>query len=209
MPEDPVCLPARRPRTTLAREAIAAVRRVAWEEKLARVQARKTYSSKEVPVGAGSYAGFASKESVRPPPIAQPPNAAELIELESDRLANFVHNEATQAHLEQGGSIFAAQDYLDVAPLTGPADGGDWGALEARAPDAARDADGHLVSRPGQRDVHAMPIELLMGQDLANERGLKWRMRRHQLAKAEREAAAAEREKESEELLKELDVLRI
>ena len=48
-----------------------------------------------------------------------------------------------------------------------------------------------------------------MGADLANETGLKWRMRRWQASQAERRARESETAKEDKELLKELEALRV
>lgn len=209
VPEDPVLLPMRKPRSTLAREAIAAERKVAWDAKFERERAKAHDMTLSTPLGAKSYAGFEQTGTMRPPPIAQAPSAAEMVDMERKRLAEFVSNPETQSHVEQGGSVFAAQDYLDIAPLTGPAAGGNWDALEHASSGAERDAHGRLVSKPGKADVHAMPIELLMGADLANESGLKWRMRRWKAAQHERREREAAQVSEEKELLKELDVLRV
>ena len=48
-----------------------------------------------------------------------------------------------------------------------------------------------------------------MTDDLANMRGLKWRMRRWKQAQQQRKAEAAQQAQEESELLKELDVLRL
>lgn len=209
VPEDPVLLPMRKPRTTPVREALAAERKTVWDAKLAELRAKAHDLTLSTPAGARSYAGFVRTENVRPPPIAQAPSAAEMVGMEKKRLTEFVQDPATQSHVEQGGMVFAATDYLDVAPLMGPAAGGDWGALDDASNGTQRDAQGRLVSRPGRPDVHAMPIELLMGADLANETGLKWRMRRWQASQAERRARESETAKEDKELLKELEALRV
>lgn len=209
VPEDSVLLPARKPRSTPAGEAEAAAKYAEWEAHVAQKRAQAESATLATPPGARAYAGFEVRETVRPPPIAQAPKPSEMVHLERQRLAEFVQASETQAHLEQGGAIFAASDYLDVAPLVGPAAGGEWGALEEASAGTQRDESGRLVARPGQSDVHAMPIELLMGQDLANERGLKWRMRRWKAARAQESMAQAEKEQEDKELLKELKALRV
>ena len=209
VPEDPVLLPMQKPRTTPAREAIAAERRAVWNEKIDRLRAQARDSTFATPPGAKSYAGFAKTVNVRPPPIAQPPSVSELVKMERQRLVEFVHNPETQSHVEQGGQLFAAHDYLDVAPLVGPAAGGEWGALEEASSGSVRDEQGRLVARPSKADVHSMPIELLMGKDLANETGLKWRMRHWKTKQAERQAQEEALRAEEKELLKELDALRV
>ena len=209
VPEDPVLLPARKPRSTPAGEEQAAIRRAVWEAQLAKKQAAVALATQAVPAGAKTYAGFSMRESIRPPPVAQAPKVSEIIDLERQRLAAFVQNPETQSHVSQGGQIFAAQDYLTIAPLTGPAAGGEWGALEEASAGVQRDARGQLTSRPGQADVHAMPIELLMGGDLANERGLKWRMRRWKQNQALQQVEKVVKDQETHERLKELDVLRV
>lgn len=208
VPEDPVLLPMQKPRSTPAGEALAAEARAAWQQ---RRDAKLAANSDTLaaPSSAKMYDGFKTRVSIRPPPIAQAPMVSELIAMERERLAGFVNDEATQAHVQQGGAIFAPSDYLDVAPLTGPADGGEWGALNAASAGTDRDATGRLEARPGKADVDAMPLELLMRNDLVNERGLKWRMRRWKAAQAERKAQAAEKDEELKDLLKELDVLRV
>ncbi|CCU98167.1 unnamed protein product [Malassezia sympodialis ATCC 42132] len=209
VPEDPVLLPARKPRSTPAGEAQAAAQYAEWEAHVAQKRALAESATVATPPGAHAYAGFVVRETVRPPPIAQAPKPSEMVHMERRRLAEFVQANETQAHLEQGGAIFAASDYLDVAPLVGPAAGGEWGALDEASAGAQRDETGRLVARPGQSDVHAMPIELLMGRDLANERGLKWRMRRWKTARAAEAVALAEKEQESKDLLQELKALRV
>ncbi|WFD29417.1 hypothetical protein MSPP1_000426 [Malassezia sp. CBS 17886] len=208
VPEDPVLLPAPRQRATPAGEADAAERRAQWaarrEAKLAEANAPLA-----TPLGAQTYEGFRPKIRICPPPIAQPPTAAETLARERARLADFVQSDAVRAHVEQGGQVFAACDYLDVAPLTGPAAGGDWGALEGTQTRGDRRADGRLAQRPSKQEVDAMPLELLMTNDLANERGLKWRMRRWNAREAARKEGAADAAAESAALLQELDALRM
>lgn len=207
VPEDPVLLPARKPRSTPAGEALAAAKYAEWEAQVAKKRALAESLTVATPPGARTYEGFVVRKTMRPPPIAQAPKASEMVHLERQRLSDFVQATETQAHLEQGGAIFAASDYLDVAPLVGPAAGGEWGALQEASTGAKRDESGRLVAPPGQMDLHAMPIELLMGKDLANERGLKWRMRRWKAAREQEAVALAEKQKESQELLKELKAL--
>ena len=180
-----------------------------WNEKIDRLRAQARDSTLSTPPGAKSYAGFAKTVNVRPPPIAQPPSVSELVKMERQRLVEFVHNPETQSHVEQGGQLFAAHDYLDVAPLVGPAAGGEWGALEEASSGSVRDEQGRLVARPSKADVHSMPIELMMGKDLANETGLKWRMRHWKTKQAERQAQEEALRAEEKELLKELDALRV
>lgn len=208
VPEDPVLLPMQKPRTTPANEAIAAERRAHWEAQLARKRAEHN-ASNEAPPGAKTYAGFDFKESIRPPPIAQAPRVSEMVHAEEERLAEFIQDDAVQAHIANGGQVFAASDYLDIAPRVGPAAGGDWAALGTTATNGERDAAGRLMYAPSKREVDAMPIELLMTKDLTNERGLKWRMRRYQEKQKARRAEEAEQEKEHTELLRELDALRV
>jgi hypothetical protein len=54
-----------------------------------------------------------------------------------------------------------------------------------------------------------MPIELLMTNDLTNEQGLKYRMRRWQQMQQQKREQAARDLKAQKELLKELDVLKL
>ena len=91
VPEDPVLLPMRKPRTTPVREALAAERKTVWDAKLAELRAKAHDLTLSTPAGARSYAGFVRTENVRPPPIAQAPSAAEMIGMEKKRLAEFVH----------------------------------------------------------------------------------------------------------------------
>lgn len=208
VPEDPVLLLSKKPRTTSANEAIAQERRAHWEAQLEKKRAEHT-ASNAAPPGANTYQGFQVKESVRPPPIAQAPRVSELLHIEENRLTEFVHDEAVQSHLANGGNVFAASDYLDVAPRVGPAAGGNWAALGTASTGAERDAAGRLIYAPSKREVDAMPIELLMTDDLTNEKGRKWRMRRWTEREQARKAEQAEQEKEQEELLHELDALRV
>lgn len=208
VPEDPVLLPMHKPRTTPVNEAIAAEKYEQWEARVARKRAEHNASS-AAPLGAKSYEGFAPKETIRPPPVAQPPRVSELVHAEEERLADFVHNPEAEEHVANGGQLFAASDYLDIAPQVGPAAGGDWSALGTTPTNGERDAAGRLAHAPSKREVDAMPIELLMAKDLANERGLKWRMRRYKQKKEERAAEAAEQEKEHKSLMRELDALRM
>ncbi|WFC98232.1 hypothetical protein MYAM1_000957 [Malassezia yamatoensis] len=207
MPEDPVLLPMRKPRTTAANEEIAAERRAEWEAQVAKKRAEHQ-GSNAAPLGAKTYAGFQFKETIRPPPVAQPPSASEMVKLEEERLGEFVQDESVTQHLSQGGQIFATSDYLDLTPRTGPAAGGNWAGLTSTSSGLERNSDGHLLYTPSKRELDAMPIELLMTQDLVNERGRKWRMRHwHE----KQQALAAEKEKHKEEhkeLLRELKVLR-
>ena len=64
VPEDPVLLPMQKPRTTPAREAIAAERRAVWNEKIDRLRAQARDSTLSTPPGAKSYAGFAKTVNV-------------------------------------------------------------------------------------------------------------------------------------------------
>ena len=209
VPEDPVLLPAPRARSTAAGEARAEVLRAHWEVQRAMRAEQQRAATLETPAGARGYAGFEPKERVRPPPVPQAPTPAERVDAERERLALFAHDAHNQEHVEQGGQLFAASDYLDVAPLYGPAAGGDWGAPAAGATRAERASDGRRLEAPGKEDLDAMPLELLMTDDLANMRGLKWRMRRWKQAQQQRKAEAAQQAQEESELLKELDVLRL
>ncbi|WFC93945.1 hypothetical protein MBRA1_000571 [Malassezia brasiliensis] len=208
VPEDPVLLPMTKPRTTPANEAIAAERRAHWEAQLEKKRGAHNVSD-AAPTGAKTYAGFDFKESIRPPPIAQAPSVSEMVRAEEERLAEFVRDDAVQAHLSNGGQVFTASDYLDIAPRVGPAAGGNWAALSTTATGYERDAAGRLAYAPSKREVDAMPIELLMTKDLANEQGRKWRMRRWKERQQVRAAEQAAEEAEREDLLRELAVLRV
>ena len=208
VPEDPVLLPSRRARSTEAGEADAAERRVAWEKKRSELLS-KAGADLETPPGAQTYAGFHFRAKIRPPPIAQMPSPAEHIGSERERLSEFVNDEETQRHVEQGGQVFAAADYLDAAPLYGPAAGGNWNAPAEPSTGTARTAEGRLANAPGMSDLHNMPLELLMGDELSNMHGLKWRIRRfNERRKIEKEAAATN-ESERADLLKELKALQL
>lgn len=208
VPEDPVLLPGRRARSTPTGEALAAERRVPWDTKRSKILA-KAGEALETPVGAQTYAGFQLHAKVRPPPIAQAPTPAEHIGTERERLAEFANDEATVRHVNEGGQVFAAADYLDAAPLYGPAAGGDWSAPANAATGGTRNADGRRAAAPGTDELHSMPLELLMGHELANVHGLKWRIRRFNArSETEKEARAAE-ENERADLLKELKALQI
>lgn len=208
VPEDPVLLPMTKPRTTPANEAIAAERRAHWEAQLEKKRTAHNVSD-AAPAGAKTYAGFDFKESIRPPPIAQAPSVSEMVRAEEERLADFVRDDAVQTHLANGGQVFAASDYLDIAPRVGPAAGGNWAALSTTATGYERDAAGRLAYAPSKREVDAMPIELLMTKDLANEQGRKWRMRRWKERQQARAAEQAAEEADREDLLRELAVLRV
>ncbi|PKI85753.1 hypothetical protein MVES_000388 [Malassezia vespertilionis] len=206
VPEDPVLLPANKPWTTVANVEAAEEQRVQWASQNAQ-KASGDNDTLATPLGAKSYGGFATRKSVRPPPIAQPPRASELHDTEKNRLMDFATNEEIQAHVEQGGQAFAASDYLTIAPLVGPASGGDWSALDDTPARGQRDDRGQLVKRPSKREVDAMPLELLMKDDLSNDRGLKWRMRRWKAKQVELKEQQATNEKNDKALLRELDAL--
>lgn len=210
-PEDPVLLPERRGITSPQSERRA---------ELLAIQRRKTDGAKaakahhSAPEDAhGTYAGF-KQGRAKPPPIAQPPTAAETIRLRKAAASEWASDDAIEAHRQEGGLAFLWRDYLDIAPRQGPASGGNWSELPPTTRNGGLDArrsphDGRLTNGLSQFDVDRMPIELLMAGDLTNERGLKWRMRRWKEKQAQKQLDALEEHRAHSELLKELDALKI
>lgn len=210
-PEDPVLLPERKGVTSPQSERRAALLTL---ERM-QLDAEKQAGPSAAPEDAfGTYAGFAQKARVKPPPIAQPPTPAETIRVRTDAASEWASGDAIEAHRREGGLSFLWRDYLDVAPQQGPASGGDWSELPPTTTKGGLDArrskrDGRLTDGVSRNDVDRMPIELLMAKDLANERGLKWRMRRWKDKQAEKQHEALELQRSRSELLKELDALKI
>lgn len=211
-PEDPVLLAPPKGITSELSEQRAAV--LAEQRRL--LDERKE-SERVKPVrpknAMGIYPGFDIKIRGKPPPIAQPPTAAETIRERQDLAAEWANSKPLLEHRKEGGLAFLYKDYLDIAPRHGPASGGNWSDLPASVEkgglDAPRDKHtGRLTQGLSRLDVDRMPIELMMTNELANYHGLKWRMRRWQQMQIDKKALAVEQEKEHVELLKELKVLR-
>ncbi|SNX87960.1 uncharacterized protein MEPE_06671 [Melanopsichium pennsylvanicum] len=210
-PEDPVLLPERKGITSPQSErraALLALHRSNLDSQ------RVAEAGPSAPADAlGSYAGF-KQARAKPPPIAQPPTPAETIRLRTDAASKWASGDAIQAHRQEGGLAFLWRDYLDIAPQQGPASGGDWSELPDLTHEGGLDArrspnDGRLTDGVSRNDVDRMPIELLMAKDLANESGLKWRMRRWQDKQAEKQRETIKQQKARSKLLKELDALKI
>ncbi|CDR99027.1 uncharacterized protein SPSC_04495 [Sporisorium scitamineum] len=212
-PEDPVLLPERKGVTSPQSERRAALLTL---ERMELDAARVSQAGPSAaPYNAhGTYAGFKQEARAKPPPIAQPPTPAETIRVRTDAASEWASGDAIQAHRQEGGLSFLWRDYLDVAPRHGPASGGNWSELPPSTPKGGLDAprsprDGRLTDGVSRNDVDRMPIELLMSRDLTNERGLKWRMRRWKDKRAEKQQQAVEAQRSRNELLKELDALKI
>lgn len=212
-PEDPVLLASPKATTSSLSERRAALLSKQREDRDALKESLRPKAVR--PSSAmGIYPGFDIKVRGKPPPIAQPPTAAETLNEQQERAAQWAQSEPVQQHRKEGGLAFLYRDYLDLAPRHGPASGGDWSDLptsvEKGGLDAPRDQHtGRLTQSLSRTDVDRMPIELMMTNDLANYHGLKWRMRRWQQMQADKKVVAAEQEKKRAELLKELKVLKL
>ncbi|KAK0556174.1 hypothetical protein OC844_005931 [Tilletia horrida] len=194
-PEDPVHFPetffnklGRAWSTPAGEELAAKLRELRIHEDALRVaQAPNIKPSNTFPLPAdaqGTYAGFdrlyGDPRSKRPMPIAQPPTPAETIVASIESRDRWAADPDVKAHIEAGGNAFTPSDYLSLAPTEGPAMGGDWSysALSRRTT--------HHGTPTTLQDVDTMPIELLMRKELANESGLKWRMRAHKAKMADK-----------------------
>lgn len=210
-PEDPVLLPEPKGITSPQSERRAQLLAL---ERMELDAQKAAQAGPSAPAHAlGTYAGF-QQGRAKPPPIAQPPTPAETIRQRAEAASEWATGDAIEAHRQEGGLAFLWRDYLDVAPKQGPASGGDWSELPATTPKGGLDArrsprDGRLTDGVSRNDVDRMPIELLMTKDLANERGLKWRMKRWKQNQAEKQQEAIEQHQARKELLKELDALKI
>ncbi|CAD6899679.1 unnamed protein product [Tilletia controversa] len=212
-PEDPVHYPETffnklgRAYSTPAGEALAAkLRQLRLQDDNARIaNAPNIKPSNTFPLPAdaqGKYPGFeklyGDPRSKQPRPIAQPPTPAETVVAATESRDTWASDPDVKAHILAGGNAFTPSDYLDLAPPEGPAMGGDWtyGTLSARPT--------HHGTPTTLQDVDTMPIELLMRKELANEGGLKWRMRarraREEVEKVEREGVEGVRKRNLENL---------
>ncbi|EPQ25807.1 uncharacterized protein PFL1_06674 [Pseudozyma flocculosa PF-1] len=224
-PEDPVYLPGPAARTSAQSELHAQALRLQRggmsEAKLAKsgitlpaaLEMLKLRSGDTSGGKVGTYAGFKTARA-KSAPIAQPPTPAEMVQAQRRDVGGWASDADIVRHRRNGGLAFAATDYLDIAPRHGPAHGGDWSDLPHSTQhgglDGERDrATGRLVNGLSRNDVDRMPIELLMKNDLVNESGLKWRMRRWKDKKAHEQEQAALLNRQRDKLLRELNVLKI
>ncbi|PWY98664.1 hypothetical protein BCV70DRAFT_201465 [Testicularia cyperi] len=211
-PEDPVLLPPARGTTSVQSELRADLA-LAERMELDAAKARAAGPSATPANALGTYAGF-KPGRVKPPPIAQPPTPAETLREQKESSADWASGPAIQAHHQEGGLSFMYSDYLDVAPRYGPAHSltlpSSTPSNRASTTDNIRNQHtGKLLHPPSPNDLDRMPIELLMHNDLANPRGLKWRMRRWKQNKLQQAADQHLVNKADAELLKELEVLKI
>ncbi|KAN0062367.1 hypothetical protein ACQY0O_005249 [Thecaphora frezii] len=210
-PEDPVCLPLPKQTTSVQ----SRIRALLQQAERARLDAHKASTSvTSAPADAlGTYAGFKA-DRAKPAPIAQPPTPAETVRAQRDELVTWATATEIVEHQQEGGLAFTAADYLDIAPRSGPATGGDWSelphAVEEGGLDGPRDAEtGRLKNGVGRNDLDRMPIELLMQKDLTNPSGLKWRMRRWKEKQQVKQLVERKEEGKRKALLKELEVLKL
>ncbi|CAO1613205.1 unnamed protein product [Sympodiomycopsis kandeliae] len=142
-----------------------------------------------------TYAGFQSRSRPTPPKVAQLPSASELLSMSKDTLLSWSRHPSIQDHISSGGQTFTSEDYLQISPLTGPASGGSWDSpITSQSSNQIQLRDPYTGQLPpyetNRKQLDSMPIELLMKDDLTNEKGLKWRMRRY---KEKKEAEKLER----------------
>lgn len=136
------------------------------------------------------YEGFLGKnKGVKPPPVPQPPTPAEQVYFARKEAARWAAgldlsdsgNTQSDEHVPQ--RAFSAIDYLALAPLDGPSSAEGqrgFGATNSEQKHTQTSTSGHLTSpdQVSKQDVDSWPIELMMKDDLINERGLRHRMRR-------------------------------
>jgi large subunit ribosomal protein L24 len=186
-PSDPIHLLPKPPRNS-AHSVSDVVERLAALE-VARVAKEQESADLYKGTSQGRYPGFQTKKLFTPPPVPQEPSAAEVLALAKKSMSLWASSQ--QDHASQGGRSFAASDYLSLAPQVGPVAGGSWQLpiADALVGTESFERDPHtgtLLSVQQQQGltskVHldSMPVELLMKEELSNERGRKWRQQRWQ-----------------------------
>lgn len=182
--------------------------------------ARKSNSS------VGGYAPHEGikQKTVKPPPIPQAPSEDEKVWMRNLELKSWYGG------LKGVEKSFIGEDYLGLAPNDGPwSDISKTGhhsqnqevsstqipqklftsifknhGLESFSSLKRNPKSMKLLNQPTSLEIDEMPIELMMKNDLTNQKGLKWRMKNWN-EKMERKSRALERKKtEDGEKLKEL-----
>lgn len=192
-------------------EISAARARIFWEAYKQAV-ARAAKVETEHPRLAEAYIGFkkdndwARRLIARPPPSAQQPLPAEKVNLRNKALAAWAADPVRRDHVEvEGGRSFAPQDYLYLAPLTGPLSQTHWTGFDAAGwstPGESRQLPtGMLLQRPSKAQLDAFPLELLMHRELTGRPVMhpNHRLRRGKQLLRQEQAEQAELEQLEEE----------
>lgn len=147
-------------------------------------------------------------KTIKPPPIAQGPNPDEKIWMRGKELENWSNDKEIKRNFkENGGKSFVGEDYLELSPSEGP-----WSTISSNSSpkdsngngkgssgsERERNREGKLIKSLDSLELDSLPIELLMKNDLSNERGLKWRMKSYN-EKLERKKKSQERRKIQDE----------
>lgn len=151
-------------------------------------------------------------KTIKPPPIAQGPNPDEKVWMRGKELENWSDDKEIKRNFkENGGKSFVGEDYLELSPSEGP-----WSTISSTSSlkdsnddrsngkgssgsDRERNREGKLIKSLDSLELDSLPIELLMKNDLSNERGLKWRMKSYN-EKLERKKKSQEKREAQDEI---------